>query len=214
MAMKVKICGITREDDLIAAVDAGADLLGFVVGVPSSHRNLALHEARRLITKAPGNVGCVAVTSFRSIEDLISIKRETEANYIQLHGIQDQLLEPINAQSGRVIGAVDARAPEALKMAVRFSGIFQYVLLDTAGEGGLGGTGMTHDWNFSRRVRDSIYPMPLILAGGLTAENVHEAIQLVKPYGVDVSSGIESSLGIKDHDKIFEFVKRAKEARV
>jgi len=84
--------------------------------------------------------------------------------------------------------------------------------LDTAGDGGLGGTGIAHDWYLSRRVRDIIYPKHLILAGGLTPENVGEAIRKVKPHGVDVSSGVEERPGIKDHEKMFDFVAKARDA--
>jgi len=84
------------------------------------------------------------------------------------------------------------------------------ILMDSCLPGKYGGTGETHDWKLSRRVRDAIHPKPFVLAGGLTPENVEEAIRMVKPYAVDVSSGVESHPGIKDECKVFEFTKRAK----
>ena len=211
----VKICGITREEDLEAAVDAGADSLGFVVGVHSSPRNLSLPMARRLIAKVPRNVKNVAVTVYENIDRLKQTYSELKPDYLQLHGDLRQILElPHEIERDRVIVAVDGRATNALDAAAEFSGIFQFVLLDTAGDGGLGGTGMVHDWHSSRRIRNKIHPAHLILAGGLTPRNVGEAIRVVKPYGVDISTGVEKKPGIKDHKKMREFVAKAKEAKL
>lgn len=213
--VKVKICGITNEEDLRAAIDYGADLLGFVVEVPSSPRNLTLPKARCLISKVPKGVGSVAVTVFRSMDGLAHIQRELRANYLQLHGNFHHILElmfKIPSES-RIIGAVDGRGSDALALAIEFSGILHTILLDTAGNGGVGGTGITHDWYSSRQIRDAIYPTPLILAGGLTPENVGEAIKMVKPYGVDVSSGVEKKPGTKDHEKMLNFIVKAKETK-
>lgn len=213
--VKVKICGITRQEDLKAAVDAGADSLGFVVGVPSSPRNLQISKARSLIAEVPGSVSTVVVTVFKDMEKLKEIRVELNADYLQLHGNFHCFLESIVETSSekRVIGAVNACAEDALERAVEYSGIFGSILVDTAGDGGLGGTGVTHNWNLSRRIRDRIHPTPLILAGGLTPENVGEAIELVKPFGVDVSSGVESKPGIKDHGKMFEFVTKVRKVK-
>ncbi|MCJ7632022.1 phosphoribosylanthranilate isomerase [Candidatus Bathyarchaeota archaeon] len=211
----VKICGITREEDLEAAVDAGADSLGFVVGVHSSPRNLSLPMARRLIAKVPRNVDNVAVTVFENIGRLKQTYSELKPDYLQLHGDLRQILElQYEIERDRVIVAVDGRATNALDVATEFSGIFQFVLLDTAGDGGLGGTGMVHDWHSSRRIRNKIHPVHLILAGGLTPRNVGEAIRVVEPYGVDVSTGVEKKPGIKDHKKMREFVAKAREAKL
>ena len=210
--VKVKICGITREEDLRAAVDAGADLLGFVVGVPASPRNLLFPRARYLTSKVPESVNSVAVTVFKTLSELVQIHRELKTDYIQLHGNFYHIRKPITELPSRncIIGAVNARAANALDLATEFSGIFQYVLLDTTGNGGVGGTGITHDWSLSKRIRDAIHPTPLILAGGLTPTNVSRAIGMVKPDGVDVSSGVEKKPGIKDHEKMFNFIAEVK----
>jgi len=210
--VKIKICGITRERDLKAAVEAGADSLGFVVGVPSSARNLTFHEARELIAKAPADVSCVAVTVFSTVWELDRIYEALNPDYVQLHGSLRSFKSTL-VPSDRIIKAVDGGSPEALMASLEASKIFRYVLLDTVDSNGLGGTGITHDWIQSRRIRDVIYPSRLILAGGLTPENVCMAAEVVKPYGVDVSSGVERKPGIKDHDKVFEFVRRAKRVK-
>ncbi len=213
--VKVKICGITGEEDLTAAVNAGVDMLGFVVEVPSSPRNLAISKARYLISKVPESVSSVAVTVFKTIDELVHIHEGSRADFLQIHGSYPHILvSNVNLSSkSNIIGAVDGRAPDALNLAIEFSDIFQSVLLDTAGKGGVGGTGATHNWSLSRRIRDAIHPTPLILAGGLTPENVGKAIQMVKPYGVDVSSGVEKKPGIKDHKKMLNFVAEAKKVK-
>ncbi len=113
-----------------------------------------------------------------------------------------------------MIGTVNATKPDAFNLAVEYSAKFESILLDSATDDKLGGTGLPHKWSISRRIRDEIYPTPLILAGGLDPQNVDEAIRKVKPYGVDVSTGVEVKPGIKDHVKIYDFVKKAKEIRL
>ncbi|MCJ7786267.1 MAG: phosphoribosylanthranilate isomerase [Desulfobacterales bacterium] len=206
--VQVKICGITRQEDLQVAIATGADALGFVVGVPSSPRNLHLLKARSLISQVPGSVSTVVVTVFKDMKKLKEICIELNADYLQVHGPFQYFLESIveTASEKRVIGAVTAGAEDAVELAGKYSSICDSILVDTVGEGGFGGTGITHNWDLSRRIRNRIHPTPLILAGGLTPENVGEAIGVVKPFGVDVSSGVERLPGIKDHGKMDEFV--------
>ena len=121
---------------------------------------------------------------------------------------------PETLSKERIIGAVNGRNPDASELAVKGTDIFHTILLDSTTNEGLGGTGMTHDWNLSRRIRDTIYPNRLILAGGLTPENVEDAVKKVRPYGVDVSTGVEEKPGIKDHKKIFDFITKVKEMKI
>ena len=138
----------------------------------------------------------------------------SKTDYLQLHGNLRHIFESLSEiPRSKIIGAVDGRAPNALDLAVESSSFFQSILLDTAGNGGVGGTGIVHDWHLSKKIRDVINPTPLILAGGLTIGNVTEAIEVVKPYGIDVSTGVERKPGIKDHEKMREFVAKAKEAK-
>jgi phosphoribosylanthranilate isomerase len=109
-----------------------------------------------------------------------------------------------------LIGAVKARSPNAIGSAAEAAKMFDAVLLDSFVQGKHGGTGVVHDWNVSQHVKQLVYPKPLILAGGLNPENVAEAVRTVKPYAVDVSSGVERQPGIKDYQKMVEFVKNAK----
>jgi len=214
--VQVKICGITRHEDLKIAIDAGADLIGFIIGVTFSQRNLGLDKAKELISKVHNDVRSVAVTVFKTKEELIKIYDELETDYLQIHGNFQSILKsfPETLSKERIIGAVSGRNPDASELAVRISDIFHTILLDSATNEGSGGTGITHDWNLSRRIRDTIYPNRLILAGGLTPENVEDAVKKVRPYGVDVSTGIEEKPGIKDHKKIFDFITRVKEMKI
>ncbi|MBO3839282.1 MAG: phosphoribosylanthranilate isomerase [Thermoproteota archaeon] len=209
---RVKICGITRLEDLEFTVNAGADFVGFVVNVPSSPRNLKQDTASRLISAVPTNVKSVVVTIPKSSEDLNNIM-QLGADYIQLHGEPSLLIRLAEEVRGEgIIGAVNARLPNALELAIEYSKVFEIVLVDSLMDNGSGGSGKTHDWRLSRIVRERLQPRPLILAGGLTPENVATAVSIVKPYAVDVSTGVESKPGIKDPEKVLAFIKRAKEA--
>jgi phosphoribosylanthranilate isomerase len=210
--VKVKICGITRFEDLEASISAGADFVGFVVNVPSSPRNLDYKSAARLISTVPSNVKSVAVTVLRSPEDLRSLM-ELGADYVQLHGELNLLMSLAPLCAERAIGAVNAKLPNALELALECSKLFGMILVDSLRSNGLGGSGEAHDWGLSRIIRDRLQK-PIILAGGLTPDNVATAVKIVNPYAVDVSTGVEASPGIKDSEKVSMFIKKAKEARV
>ena len=209
--VKVKICGITKEEDLEAACRIGADFIGFVVGVPSSPRNLKLEEAEHLIKLVPKNVKSVLVTVLKSLEEVLEACRLLKPNIIQLH-CEDFL--DLSVLREKLPSALLVRAFPALEnvveRVVREARFADGILVDSFAEGRLGGTGVVHDWYISRRVRDIIYPKPLILAGGLNPSNVSEAVKTVRPYAVDVSTGVESKPGFKDLFKMEIFIKRAK----
>lgn len=212
--VRVKICGLTSLRDLQWAVEAGADAVGFVVGVPESPRNISLDDARRLIDATPVFVDPVVVTVYEDLKQLKKIRRILNPRIIQIHGsicMHDEIRKIFS--DAQIIRALHAKNDEIVKFAVETSERFDALLLDSYAPGKLGGTGKTHDWTLSRRVRDAVYPKPFILAGGLNPKNVKKAICTVRPFAVDVSSGVESSPGVKDSEKIFEFVKKAKEAK-
>jgi len=214
MTVRVKICGITRKEDLDAAADAGADAVGFVVGVASSSRNLSLKEAERLIRQVPPFVKSVLVTVPRSIVDFAAYER-LNPDGIQIHGENLHTAEAVRLKlpNTLLIGAVNAQRASNLGAVSKAAELFDAILLDSFVEGQYGGTGVVHDWELSRRVKQVIQPKPLILAGGLNPENVAEAVLTVEPYAVDVSSGVEQQPGIKSHQKIVEFIKNAKDVK-
>jgi phosphoribosylanthranilate isomerase len=211
--VKVKICGITREEDLAVAVAAGADATGFIVGVKSSPRNLTLERAEKLMSQVPIFVDRVVVTPANSVDPLVKTCETLKPDAVQIHG-ENPLDASVIRQKipeARLIKTVYVRTADAVNDAVKASGSFDAVLLDSFAQGKHGGTGIVHDWELSGRIRRVIEPKPLILAGGLKPHNVENAIRVVQPYAVDVSSGVESSPGVKDPQKIFEFIKNAKE---
>jgi len=213
--VRVKICGIASLEDLEVAIEAGADAVGFIVDVSQSPRKLSIRKARDLIRATPVFVETVTVTVPRNLNGLEKICNALDPDIIQVHG-STLLLKEIRERllDRRLIGAVHAESDLVIDKALEVAKTFDAILMDSHIPGRYGGTGKTHDWKLSRRVRDAIYPKPLILAGGLTPENVEEAIGLVKPYAADVSSGVESHPGVKDRSKVFEFIKRAKQVEI
>ena len=209
--VRVKLCGMTREEDVRAAVEAGADAVGFIVGFPSSTRNISLGRASRLMDLVPPFVNTVLVTTSTLIRDDMSDLRRMRMNDIQLYG------DPPSPEAIRsllrvgLIKPYPLRTSEALDVAGAVAG-FDALLTDTYRDGMQGGTGGVSDWELCLNVRERIAPTPMILSGGLTPENVAHAIRRVRPFAVDASSGVELSPGIKDHGKIREFVARAREA--
>ena len=215
MKIKVKICGITSNEDLVTAVEAGADAVGFVVNVPSSPRNLTLGEAERLMKNTPVFVKNVVVTVPKRLSELIEIYERLKPDILQVHGhnLSGSVIREKLANT-RLIRAIQVKSNHAVGEAVKAANTFDAILVDSFVADKFGGTGKVHDWELSKRVRQKVHPKPLILAGGLNPENVQDAVRVVKPYAVDVSSGVESQLGIKDSKKVFEFIKNAKEVEI
>jgi len=210
--VKVKICGITQKEDLDAAAAAGADAVGFVVGTAASPRNLSLEKAEKLFRQVPPFIKSVLVTVPTNLNELAETYEKLNPDVIQIHGknLPAAVYVRLKFPKTPLIGAVNANSPNALETASRVSEMFDAVLLDSFVSERYGGTGIVHDWELSKRVKQVIHPKPLILAGGLNPENVAEAVRVVQPYAVDVSSGVELQPGIKDNQKMIDFVKNAK----
>ena len=215
MRVKVKICGITSNEDLATAVEAGADAVGFVVKVPSSPRTLTIERAEKMMINTPVFVKNVVVTVPKSLNELTEIYSRLKPDILQIHShnLSDSAIREKFANT-RLIRAVQAKSERVVEDAVKAANTFDAVLVDSFVPGRFGGTGMVHDWKLSRRVKRVIHPKPLILAGGLNPENVRNAVRAVKPYAVDVSTGVESRPGVKDPDKVFAFIEKAKEVNV
>jgi phosphoribosylanthranilate isomerase len=212
--MRVKICGIMRPQDIEAASNHGADAVGFVVETHISQRNLRLEEAKRLIKNVPVFMSKIAVTSTSDLKVLQEIVTRLHPDALQLHGCDLRTANNIHKRNPglSIILATPIRDADSISKAESTTGYSDAVMADSPSEMGMGGTGRIHDWKLTARLRNRIYPHPLILAGGLTPNNVKSAIKEVRPYGVDVSSGVERTIGVKDHRKMKEFIKRAKEA--
>jgi phosphoribosylanthranilate isomerase len=201
-----------RPQDVTAALDSGADALGFVVGSPSSPRNLELSEARRLMEPIPLFATKVAVTSATDPRTVLKLCSKLKPDAVQLHQYGKQMIQSIRKKGPdtRIILATPIRDHSSIRKATETSNYSDAVLADTAGSGPMGGTGRTHDWRLTASLRNRIYPHPLILAGGLNPGNVRSAIRKVNPFAVDVSTGVEKRIGMKDNGKIRAFINNAK----
>jgi len=212
--MRVKVCGMTRPRDIEFAVDQGADAVGFVVGTPISSRNLKLEEAKKLIKHVPIFTSSVAVTAASDLKTLGNIVQELVPNVLQVHGCNPQTIRIIrkaNPELSVIIATPIHNSSSILDMESIME-VSDAIMAETPSHLGIGGTGRTHDWKLTKQLRNRIYPHPLVLAGGLTPSNVKSAIAIVRPYCVDVSTGVENRPGVKDHRKMKEFIEMAKEA--
>jgi len=194
----VKVCGVTRPEDVITAARAGADAFGIVVGFPNSPRNLPVAAARDLVRKAPEDISPILVlngSDLRFAEEACSI---IEPYGVQLYGTNDP--DPVRAIGVKMV--IRPVTPDELSVPDGFDA----VLLDQSR-----GTGRALDVEVcARYVRSS--RLPVIVAGGLNPTNVADVVRRMRPFGVDASSGLESSPGVKDPLKVTEFVRRAREA--
>jgi phosphoribosylanthranilate isomerase len=197
------------------AVEAGVDAVGFILNVPESPRNLSIDQVKKLVKSTPILVETVVVTVPRRPGQLEEISREFRSSTIQVHApsnLRKEIREEL--PDARLIASLQLDSDFETTDAVEAAEAFDAILLDSYVAGRYGGTGVVNDWELCRRVREDLHPKPLILAGGLRPENVKHAIEVVKPFAVDVSSGVESSPGIKDQNKTYEFVKNAKEVEI
>lgn len=212
MIMRVKICGMMRPKDIVAAVENGADAVGFVVGSPSSPRNLKLSRARALFKHVPVFTTKVAVTSATQPGTIFRICSMLRPDAVQLHKHSPNIVRLIRKRlpGTSIILAAAIQDRRSVATATRTSDYSDAILADSPSNTGMGGTGRTHDWELTAKLRNRIYPHPLILAGGLTPANVQQAIRKIRPFAVDVSSGVEKRIGIKDHEKIKLFIDKAR----
>jgi phosphoribosylanthranilate isomerase len=197
----VKVCGITNLEDALAALEAGADMLGFNF-YARSPRCVAPADARRVIEQAPEGLTCVGVfVNEPSPEDVLRIARESGVSAAQLHG--DETPEFCRALAGLT-------TIKALRVGKNYSAesasVFETdaILLDAYAPDAFGGTGHTFDWTLARATREAV--PRLFLAGGLKPDNVAAAIESVAPYAVDVCSGVETSPGRKSFRLMRDFV--------
>jgi phosphoribosylanthranilate isomerase len=203
MHVKVKICGITNLDDAFAAVDFGADALGFVF-FQGSPRHISYTDAAAIIKKLPSFITTVGVFVNQDTEKIEEAIRLTGIDVAQLHGEEPPEMCTV---SRRIIKAIRVKSIESLDPLVHFKDKVSAFLLDAFTPDVYGGTGQIFNWDIAAYAKQF---GRIILAGGLTPDNIAEAIQRVSPYGVDVSSGVEKEKGKKDHNKIKLFIEKAK----
>lgn len=199
---RIKICGITNRPDALAATEAGADALGFIA-VPGSPRYVDTQQQFEISEDLPLFVRRVVV-----------VQRPEEAaeymlDYVQYYQDTPRWNETVGFREQR-IRAFRMRDESSLREIEAYTEMVGAILLDTYHKGMLGGSGEKFDWSLAARAK-ALTDKPIVLAGGLTPENVQDALEAVRPFAVDVSSGVESSPGVKDHAKINAFVRAVRE---
>jgi phosphoribosylanthranilate isomerase len=199
---RVKICGITSEGQARACAEAGADAIG-VNFVSSSERRIDEETARAIVHAVWARSLVVGIVAGLNVEGMQSLRDATGVGCLQLHG--EESAEDVLALLPHAYKAVRIASPEDVARAEVMPG--EYVMVDAKVEGALGGTGRTFDW---RLVADLAKRRKVVLAGGLNAENVADAIRTVRPWCVDVASGVETSPGVKDMAKVTAFVAAVK----
>jgi phosphoribosylanthranilate isomerase len=202
--VRVKVCGITHVDDAVACRDAAVDALGlnFWAGSP---RRCELEQARRIVEDVGTQMTVVAVFVDESVDHIREVVEQTGVGWVQLHG--DEPPEDVHALLPRAYKALRVRDAASVQRAARYPG--EHVLLDAAVPGRKGGTGTSFDWDLALELGRE---RKLTLAGGLGPDNVAQAVTWVKPYCVDVASGVESRPGRKDPRMVQWFVEAAKGA--
>ena len=203
---RVKVCGLTDLDQARAVCEAGADAIGFVFA-EKSPRLVSREDVRQIIKKLPPLVQTVGVFVNDSMDIIRAIADFCGLDLVQLHGSEPpgfcKLLAP------RVIKAFRVRDRAVLDEIDDYRGKVRGILLDAWSKQSEGGTGRAFDWQIAREAVSSC-GMPVILAGGLGPDNVKEAVSKVKPWGMDVSSGVETRPGVKDIQKVRRFIEETK----
>ena len=202
LIVKVKICGITNYEDAMAAVDMGADLLGFNF-YPKSPRYITTDKATEIINKLPGFIDIAGVFVNASFEQIQEVINQCQLNWVQLHGDEDpQFCRQFNSLNIKTMKALRVKDRKDIEKADSF--FTDAILLDAFDPEKYGGTGITFDWNIVGHISKRIF-----LAGGINPDNAAAAVEL-GVYGIDVCSGIESEPGKKDKKlmkKLFENIR-------
>ncbi|XGV97921.1 MAG: hypothetical protein ACAF41_03100 [Leptolyngbya sp. BL-A-14] len=213
--IRVKICGNKSIDEVLSASNLGADAVGLIVGVSHfSEDAIEPNIARKILNKIPVFVTVVLVTHMKTLEEILRIYEEVPAPVIQLQDdISISEVEKIRKALPlvKLIKAIHVIDDSSVNTAIKLAHFFDAILLDSieVKEDKIGGTGKVHDWNISRKIV-SLIKKPVILAGGLTPDNVVDAISYVKPYGVDVNSGVDNIDGKKSPEAVEYFINRSK----
>jgi len=208
LTVRIKICGITSLEDAEAAVCFGAHALGFIL-VRKSPRFVEPEKVRQIISRLPPFVQSVGIFVNEDPGRVSELIEFCGLDLVQFHG--EEPPDYCRAFGTRAIKAFRVRDLEILREIEPYVSGVRAVLLDSFSSKARGGTGKAFDWDIARKVVETV-PLPVILAGGLGADTVQEAIHKVRPFAVDVSSGVEKAPGKKDKKLVKKFTKRVKEA--
>ncbi len=202
---RIKFCGLTRAEDVRLAVELGVDFVGLVFA-PHSPRHLLLGQARMLRELVPEEVAVVALVMDNTQADIDAVIANVQPDLLQFHGAEDDAFCASFGVPFLKAIAMGGDGEDATAVATEFPSAYGY-LLDGHAKGEPGGSGQRFDWKRAPRL-----DRPVLLAGGLTSENVATAIRTARPWGVDVSSGIESAPGIKNPERMRMFLDEARRA--
>jgi phosphoribosylanthranilate isomerase len=210
--MHVKICGLTRAEDAQLARKLGAWALGFIF-YPPSGRFISAGKAAEIIARLPRPAPTVGVF-VNQTDEAIATAQDIRLNGIQLHGDEtpDDCRRAKKETGCFIIKALRLKTEADLAQIDGLAGAADYMLLDAAATAEYGGTGKTADWDLAARAVQAYKKIPFILAGGIRADNIVQALHAVKPYALDLSSGVESAPGIKDAEKLAALFAAAKGA--
>ena len=206
--LRVKICGLTTPQDAAAAIEFGADALGFNF-YPGSKRYLRIEAAAAWIAALPDDAEKVAILVNPSWARATEVAATAGITALQLHGAEEpEFCRRLMEERIRFEKALPVTGPDSLAKLPDF--FTPTVLLDSGGAGEFGGSGRTFPWEIARDFVLAHPELRVILAGGLTPENVAQAVAMVRPFGVDVTGGVESALGRKDHSRLRDFIAAAR----
>ena len=206
--VKVKVCGITRLEDALSACSFGADAVGFIL-YPKSKRFIKPKEVRKITSQLPPFISKVGVFVNEDPRDVLEILSYAHLDFAQLHG--DETPEECDyVGAHRVIKVFRLKNGDEVEKIEPYVGKVRAILLDTYDSKVYGGTGRPFNWEIAVKVRETFPEIPVILSGGLRPENVKRAVETVNPYAVDVSSGVEREPGVKDPEKVEQFIRNAK----
>jgi phosphoribosylanthranilate isomerase len=215
--VRVKICGITSVDEACLAAKCGADAIGLLVGQRHTASDFVSTEtAREILLSLPPFVTPVLVTHFEDVGEILSIAQKIPCPVLQLHSdLKPSVLKTLREAlfPRKILGKVSVQDESALSRACEIEEVVDAIILDSIdlATGRVGGTGHVHDWSLSSKIV-SAAKVPVILAGGLKPDNVREALRFVKPWAVDVNSGVEDLQGRKQEERVRRFIESAKKA--
>lgn len=195
--MRVKICGITNLEQGSAIAQLGATDLGFIC-VQKSPRYLPPEQIARITTNLPANVSRIGVFANANLYEIISIVQETHFSGVQLHGEESpQFCQQLRSQLSEIelIKAIPVKTPDSLRQSEDYASCVDTFLFDAYDPKQRGGTGKSFNWEY---LKNLTLPRPWFLAGGLTPDNIEQALKVAQPNGIDLSSGVEQSPGDKD----------------
>ncbi|WP_292366215.1 MULTISPECIES: phosphoribosylanthranilate isomerase [unclassified Methanoculleus] len=212
--MRIKFCGTASLADMRCAIDAGCDAMGFIMGVTHQSSDfVAAAEAAEMIRHLPPFIEPVAVTHLQETEDLIGLVRDSCCTTLQVQNtVEPSELDVIRDALPylKIVKAVHVTDASAIETGKLYEPYADALILDTRTAEKIGGTGIAHDWNISAKIVANS-AIPVILAGGLRPENVREAIRKVRPYGVDVHTGVKKN-GVRNPERTLAFAREARSA--